>query len=101
MHPLDPGPEPAGRTVTACDGVDYHVIEYTGPAGSPKPVAVFLHGGGPGCSSWTDFGSVAPMFATGRRCVLVDLVQYGKSSKPIIKGQIGRASCRERVCLAV
>lgn len=85
-HPLDPGPEPTGRTVTANDGVDYHVIEYAGPAGSTKPVAVFLHGGGPGCSSWTDFGCVAKLFAADRRCVFVDLVQYGKSSKPVIKG---------------
>ena len=44
---------------------------------------VFLHGGGPGCTAWTDFGPVAPLFAADRRCDLVDLLQYGKSDKPI------------------
>ncbi len=80
-HPLDAGPEPAGREVVARDGNAYHVIEL-GPSGATVvPTAVFLHGGGPGCSSWTDFGVVAPMFAADRPCVLVDLLQYGRSSK--------------------
>jgi 2-hydroxy-6-oxonona-2,4-dienedioate hydrolase len=41
---------------------------------------IFLHGGGPGCSGWTDFGPVVPYFE-GRRLILVDLLQYGQSSK--------------------
>ena len=47
---------------------------------------MFLHGGGPGCSAWTDFGPVAPLFAEARRCHLVDLLQYGKSDKSPISG---------------
>ena len=47
---------------------------------------MFLHGGGPGCSAWTDFGPVAPLFAADRRCHLVDLLQYGKSDKTAITG---------------
>lgn len=74
-------PEPEGRDVKAGDRT-YHVIEM-GDAGPPT---VFLHGGGPGCSSWTDFGPVAPMFAQDRACTLVDLLQYGKSDKRPIAG---------------
>lgn len=88
-HPLDPGPEPDGRTVTATDGVDYHVLTLGPEADTGResgPTAVFLHGGGPGCSSWTDFGMVAPMFAADRTCHFVDLVQYGKTAKPTIVG---------------
>lgn len=85
-------PEPVGRTVIAADGVGYHVISMGPDPGTPANAtwpanpAVFLHGGGPGCSAWTDFGPVAPLFAADRAVHLVDLVQYGKSSKPTIIG---------------
>lgn len=75
------GPQPPGRLVTV-DGRDHHVIEL----GDDGPTTVFLHGGGPGCSAWTDFGPVAPLFARDRRCVLVDLLQYGRSDKSPIEG---------------
>jgi 2-hydroxy-6-oxonona-2,4-dienedioate hydrolase len=77
---LDPGPEPAGRQVAVGDR-SYHVIEM----GEGTPT-VFLHGGGPGCSAWTDFAPVAPRFAQDRHCYLVDLLQYGKSDKSPIEG---------------
>jgi 2-hydroxy-6-oxonona-2,4-dienedioate hydrolase len=73
-------PEPEGSLVAA-DGVRYHLIEL----GSGDPT-VFLHGGGPGCTAWTDFGPVAPLFAADRRCYLVDILQYGKSDKCVITG---------------
>jgi 2-hydroxy-6-oxonona-2,4-dienedioate hydrolase len=63
------------------DGVTYHYIEM----GTGRP-AIFLHGGGPGCTAWSDFSAVAPLFARDRRCLLVDILQYGKSGKPVIKG---------------
>lgn len=63
------------------DGVAYHYIEMG--EGSPT---IFLHGGGPGCTGWSDFGQVAPLFAADRHCLLVDILQYGKSAKPVIKG---------------
>lgn len=75
------GPEPAGRDVAVGERT-YHVIEL----GDEGPPTVFLHGGGPGCSSWTDFGPVAPMFSTDRRCLFVDLLQYGASDKKPISG---------------
>ena len=78
--PVDIQPEPAGRIVDA-NGLGYHVIEM----GEGRPT-FFLHGGGPGCAAWTDFGPVAPLFAEDRRCFLVDLLQYGKSEKCTISG---------------
>ncbi len=51
------GRGPEGRFVDA-DDERYHLHEFG--AGAPT---VFLHGGGPGCTGWTDFGPVAPRFA--------------------------------------
>jgi 2-hydroxy-6-oxonona-2,4-dienedioate hydrolase len=73
---------PEGTYIEA-DQVTFHYLDLG--AGTP---AIFLHGGGPGCSAWTDFGPVAPLFARDRRCLLVDLLQYGKSGKPVIKGSM-------------
>jgi 2-hydroxy-6-oxonona-2,4-dienedioate hydrolase len=71
---------PEGTYIEA-DQVTFHYLDL----GEGTPT-IFLHGGGPGCSAWTDFGPVAPLFAKDRRCLLVDLLQYGKSGKPVIKG---------------
>lgn len=72
---------PPEGTYAEADGVKYHYVELG--EGSPT---VFLHGGGPGCTGWSDFGQVARLFATDRRCLLVDILQYGKSAKPVIEG---------------
>jgi len=77
-------PEPAGRTVQA-GRHGYHVITLGDDVVGTAP-AVFLHGGGPGCSAWTDFGPTAELFARRRRCHFVDLLQYGKSDKSPIDG---------------
>lgn len=50
------------------------------------PTVVFLHGGGPGSSGWSDFGAVAVALADRFRCIVVDLPQYGRSDKPAIDG---------------
>ncbi|GID29312.1 alpha/beta fold hydrolase [Paractinoplanes brasiliensis] len=47
---------------------------------------VFLHGGGPGCTGWSDFGPVAELFAADRRVVIPDILQYGRSDKVRITG---------------
>jgi pimeloyl-ACP methyl ester carboxylesterase len=62
-------------------GVRYHYHDL-----GAGPDTVFLHGGGPGCTAWSDFGPVAPLFAADRRCLLVDIQQYGKSEKSPITG---------------
>ncbi|MDX6741075.1 alpha/beta hydrolase [Actinocorallia sp. A-T 12471] len=54
-------------------------------AGAGRPT-VLLHGGGPGCTAWTDFRAVVPRLAVGRRLILVDLAQYGASDGPAIEG---------------
>jgi len=68
-------------TYAQADGVTYHYLDM-----GTGSLAIFLHGGGPGCTAWSDFSAVAPMFARDRRCLLVDILQYGKSGKPVIKG---------------
>lgn len=75
-------PAPVGRLVDA-GGNSFYVIEVgTGPA------VLFLHGGGPGCHGWSDFGPVVPGFARHRKCVVIDLLQYGQSDKPVILGPV-------------
>lgn len=74
------GPEPESTYVDA-DGVTYHYHDL-----GEGPATIFLHGGGPGCTGWSDFGPVAPYFAQNRRCLLVDILQYGKSEKCRIAG---------------
>ncbi|HEV7980801.1 alpha/beta hydrolase [Amycolatopsis sp.] len=73
-------PRPDSLYATA-DGVKYHFHDLG--AGFPT---VFLHGGGPGCTAWSDFGPVAPLFAQDRRAILVDIPQYGLSDKGTIEG---------------
>ncbi len=53
--------------------------------GGGHPTLV-LHGGGPGCSSTSDFAAAAPLLARGRELFLVDLVQYGDSEATRIEG---------------
>ncbi|MGP4024093.1 alpha/beta fold hydrolase [Actinomadura sp. 3N407] len=71
---------PEGTFIKA-GGVRYHCLEM----GSGLDT-VLLHGGGPGCTGWSDFGQVAPLFAADRRVVIPDILQYGKSEKCRITG---------------
>jgi len=91
--PTDPPPPPPGRLVDAA-GLAYHVIEM-----GAGPPTFFLHGGGPGCTAWSDFGAVAPLFAADRRCHLVDLLQYGGSEKCTISGPMWDFHARTMVDL--
>lgn len=74
-----PAPPP-GRDVDA-GGVRLRVAEL----GTGRPT-VLLHGGGPGCTAWTDFAPVTGRLAAGRRLILVDLPQYGASEAPAVTG---------------
>lgn len=78
--PVEITPAPKGGYAEA-EEVTYHYIAM----GSGRPT-IFLHGGGPGCTAWSDFGPVAPLFARDRGCYLVDILQYGRSDKCVIKG---------------
>ncbi|MGV9379462.1 alpha/beta fold hydrolase [Nonomuraea sp. NPDC003707] len=73
--------EPPSGSYADADGVKYHYLDL-----GSGPDTIFLHGGGPGCTGWSDFGPVAPLFAAERRCLIVDILQYGKSEKCVITG---------------
>lgn len=93
MTILDPGPAPEGRMVSAA-GRDFHLIEM----GEGAPVFL-LHGGGPGCTAWSDFGVVSRMCAKDRRCIMPDLLQYGKSDKGVIEGPMWTYHAKVMVAL--
>lgn len=64
-------------------GLRLHYHE-AGPADGPP--LVFLHGGGPGASSWSNFGRNLPVFAQRHRVIMVDQPGFGHSAKPEITG---------------
>jgi 4,5:9,10-diseco-3-hydroxy-5,9,17-trioxoandrosta-1(10),2-diene-4-oate hydrolase len=49
-----------------------------------------LHGGGPGASSWSNFGPALPGFAEHFRTLLVDQPGFGGSDKPEVVGNYFR-----------
>ena len=51
---------------------------------------VMLHGGGPGASAWSNFGSALPRFASTFRTLLVDMPGFGGSDKPPVEGNYFR-----------
>ncbi len=51
---------------------------------------VMLHGGGPGASSWSNFGSALERFAASFRKILVDHPGFGGSDKPAVVGNYYR-----------
>ena len=53
---------------------------------------VMLHGGGPGASAWSNFGSALPTFAARFRTLLVDQPGFGGSDKPPVVGNYYRHS---------
>jgi 2-hydroxy-6-oxonona-2,4-dienedioate hydrolase len=72
---------PEGRLVSVGGDEALWVAEL----GAGRPT-VFIHGGGPGCTSWTDFAPAVPLFAADRRALLVDMLNYGFSSAAPIAG---------------
>jgi pimeloyl-ACP methyl ester carboxylesterase len=50
------------------------------------PDTLMLHGGGPGCTTQSDFARVYPDLARSRRLIMVDLPQFGLSDAPRITG---------------
>ncbi|MCB9666164.1 MAG: alpha/beta fold hydrolase [Alphaproteobacteria bacterium] len=69
---------PTGRYVQAGD-VRLHLHD----VGQGDRVVVFLHGSGPGASGWSNFDANARVLAAaGFRCLLPDLLGWGRSDKP-------------------
>src|SRR3546814_5626586 len=68
-------------------------------------VVVMLHGGGPGASGWSNYNRNIEAFVdAGFRVILMDCPGFNKPG-PIVTSdprglvnEIGRATCRERVC---
>jgi 4,5:9,10-diseco-3-hydroxy-5,9,17-trioxoandrosta-1(10),2-diene-4-oate hydrolase len=60
-----------------------HYHEAGTAGGTP---VVMLHGGGPGASSWSNFGANLPVFAERFRTLLVDQPGFGHSDKPQVQG---------------
>ena len=53
---------------------------------------VMLHGGGPGASSWSNFGPALPRFAESFRTLMVDQPGFGGSDKPAVTANYFRFS---------
>ena len=53
---------------------------------------VMLHGGGPGASAWSNFGSALAGFAEDFRTILIDQPGFGGSDKPEVVGNYYRHS---------
>ena len=60
---------------------------------------LMLHGGGPGASAWSNFGSALPRFAGSFRTLLVDQPGFGGSDKPPVVGNYFRFSADYVVAL--
>jgi len=70
---------PGSKTIEA-GGVRLHYND----VGEGAPV-VCLHGGGPGASGWSNFSQNVPALKAGHRLLLVDMPQFGRSQKVVIK----------------
>ena len=80
MTAVTNGP-PEGKYVDA-GSVRLHYLEF-----GEGPAVVFLHGSGPGNSSWANFsGNYKAFVEAGYRVILPDMVGFGYSDKPIDQG---------------
>ena len=67
-----------GLPVRYHDGGATTVDVGTGPGDADT--VVLLHGGGPGASSWSNFGQTMPVIAGRYRTVMMDLPGYGQTA---------------------
>jgi 4,5:9,10-diseco-3-hydroxy-5,9,17-trioxoandrosta-1(10),2-diene-4-oate hydrolase len=79
--------------------VRYHDsgAETAGPAGGGRADAdtvVLLHGGGPGASSWSNFGKTMPVLAKRFRVLMMDLPGYGQSAARPVTGHFFTVAAR-------
>ncbi|HNO40348.1 MAG TPA: alpha/beta fold hydrolase [Marmoricola sp.] len=69
--------------------INYYEAGIGSDLGGGLPL-VMLHGGGPGASSWSNFGSALPGFAEQFRTILIDQPGFGGSDKPEVVGNYYR-----------
>jgi 4,5:9,10-diseco-3-hydroxy-5,9,17-trioxoandrosta-1(10),2-diene-4-oate hydrolase len=60
---------------------------------------IMLHGGGPGASAWSNFGSALPRFASRFRTLLIDQPGFGGSDRPTVEGNYYRHAADHVVAL--
>lgn len=58
------------------------------------PVLVFLHGGGPGVSSWSNFKYNLPELSGHFRCIAIDQPGFGRSHQPVFREHFFNYSAR-------
>lgn len=68
------------------DGVRLH-YQVAGPQTNQLPL-IFLHGGGPGSTSWSNFRLNAQAFTAHRQCFFIDLPQFGNSAMTAVSGPV-------------
>lgn len=78
--------------------LNYYEAGEAGEIGGGLPL-VMLHGGGPGASAWSNFGSALPGFAQDFRTILVDQPGFGGSDKPDVHGNYYRHAAEHVVAL--
>jgi 4,5:9,10-diseco-3-hydroxy-5,9,17-trioxoandrosta-1(10),2-diene-4-oate hydrolase len=76
----------------------YHEAGESTDVGRGLP-RLMLHGGGPGASAWSNFGSALPRFASSFRTLLVDQPGFGGSDKPPVVGNYYRFAADHVVAL--
>lgn len=81
------------RQVVDVDGTAIAYYE-AGEVRDGRLPLVMLHGGGPGASSWSNFGPALPGFAQDFRTILVDQPGFGASDKPEVVGNYYRHAAR-------
>ncbi len=70
--------QPRFSSITLDEGIEINLAEL----GEGSPL-LFIHGSGPGASSWNNFRNNAQNFAAkGFRCLMPDLIGFGDSAKP-------------------
>ena len=74
--------EQTSRIATVAGGRTIHYNE----VGSGQPV-LFMHGSGPGATSWSNFAPNVQVLSKTFRCLLVDAPGYGKSAPLVISDQ--------------
>lgn len=73
----DAGP---GSSTIQAGGVRLHYNDI-----GEGPALVCLHGGGPGASGWSNFSQNVPALRAKYRLLLVDMPQFGRSEKVVIR----------------
>ena len=79
--------------------LSYHEADDRGGDKADRLPLLMLHGGGPGASSWSNFGPALPGFAAEFRTLLVDQPGFGASDKPPVVGNYYRFSAEAVVAL--